>query len=162
MKKTDKHSRLEQYAPPGINLTREILAYIFCICCAVGYSFGFLFSYIDARNQLYEKKWRDGPYELIEGAQIPPFEDLVGNYFHGFILVGVVIVAMLLYHYFYHYQDSKMIYLMKRLPDTLEWHKRCVALPIAGVLVAVAVYGLLWMGYLGIYLIFTPQQCLPF
>ena len=49
---------------------------------------------------------------------------------------------------------------MRRLPDPLEWHRRCLALPcaciIACAVLAAALWGLFYLFYLNV----TPAQCL--
>ena len=79
----------------------------------------------------------------------------------GFCVLFVVLVAMIIYHYCTYYQGSKSIYLMKRLPDKWELYKRCVHLPMIAMIVEIiTIVGVMSL-YYGIYLIFTPQQCLP-
>lgn len=159
MSNIEERSRLEKYAPPGINLAKEVMVFVVSMTCAVIFSLGYVLAYISARNELYEVI--NDKRILKEGAIIPEFEVILGNYFSGFILVGVAMAIILVYHYAYHYQDSKIIYLMKRLPNRWELHRRCITLPIAGSIVAVVVLILLWAIYFGIYFLFTPQQCLP-
>ena len=53
-----------------------------------------------------------------------------------------------IYHYSYHFKGSKSIYLMRRLPDRWELHRRCLTLPIA-----MAVFFLL-MGFVMLLLFF--------
>lgn len=151
---------MSKYAPLGINLAKEVMFFICGMTAAIFYSLLYILEYLSARNELYEivneKK------VLMENAQIVSFEALLGNHLLGFVIVMLVMVGICIYHYAYHYMDSKIIYLMKRLPSKWEMHKRCIILPIAGILVAAAVMLVLWGLYYGIYLLFTPQQCLPF
>lgn len=160
MSNTEERSWLEKYAPLGIHLAREVMVFVFCIVCAVGYSLGFVLDYISARNELYD--WIDGKAYLIEGAKMPSFQVLMHGRMAGFIIVAIALVGIMIYHYSYHYMDSKIVYLMKRLPNKWELHKRCITLPIAGAVVVVGIMVLVWAIYLGVYLAFTPQQCLPF
>lgn len=160
MSNTEERSYLEKYAPLGINLAKEVMLFVMSMTAAIFYSLSYILEYLRARGELYEivneKK------VLMEGAEIASFETLLGNYLLGFVIVMLAMVGILIYHYAYHYMDSKVVYLMKRLPSKWEMHKRCLILPIAGILVA-AVFMIVLQGiYYGIYLLFTPQQCLPF
>ena len=159
MSNTEERSWLEPYAPLGINLAKEVMVFVVCMTAACMYSFLYIVEYVCARDELYdfvnEKK------VIIEGAKMAPFSDLLGNHLLGFVIVMLAMVGICIYHYAYHYMDSKVVYLMKRLPSKWEMHKRCLILPIAGILVAAVFMAALWGIYYGIYLLFTPQQCLP-
>lgn len=160
MSKKEERSWLEPYAPLGIELANEVMLFVSGITLAVLYSFVYLVSYIAARNELYEKvadRWI-----LRQGAIMPAFDTLIEGRMIGFGVVMILMLGIIVYHYIYHHMDSKLVYLMKRLPSKWELHKRCLVLPIAGILVTIACMLILWLVYYGIYLLFTPQQCLPF
>lgn len=155
--------QLKDYAPLGINLKWELIGYWMCIASGILYSSTFLFDYQNAWNALYCKDIY-GKRVIEEGAQMLPFEDLIAGRMYGFVFVAIILVVWTVGHYAYHYGDqgSKSIYLMKRLPDKWELHKRCLTLPVIGAVIAVLVVVLLLGIYLGVYLIFTPQVCLPY
>ena len=68
-------------------------------------------------------------------------------------------LVFLLWHYAYHYQGSRSVYLMRRLPDRWEYHRRCLAIPAATVAAtAVLLAGSLALFY-GAYMLFTPAAC---
>ena len=159
MKDKTKGSVLCRYTPLGIPLETEVKCYIAILIVSTIGSMQVLLRYLEARRALYEyvnQKW-----VLIEGAKIVPFEALTINCFTVFIVVWIYMAAIVVYHYFYHYQGSKMMYLMKRLPNRFELHKRCLVLPVAGVLFAIGYRYFLELLYYAIYIIFTPSQCLP-
>lgn len=155
----EKKKWLEKYAPPGIKVSTEIGWYIAGMVFATLHSMLFLIQYISARNELYERK--STGLVLIEGAIIRDFGSLTEGLFLSFQLVCLVTLLVTAYHYFYHYQGSKMMYLMKRLPDKWEVHKRCWTLPIAGFCITIVWMTTLKMIYYAIYLFCTPSQCLP-
>ncbi len=148
----------EKLIPPGINIAREVRTLIGGAVIAFLYSLGFFFRYSDAYHELFD--YVGGKRVLLEGAQMRSFGALWGNSHYGFYILALLSLAFIIYHYAYFYQGSKSIYLMKRLPNRLERHYRCITLPvlyaIASVLLSVAVMLL----YLAFYLIFTPKGCI--
>ena len=73
---------------------------------------------------------------------------------------SLCLVLLAAYHYAYHRQGSKSIYLMRRLPSKLELHRRCLTLPIAGILIALLTAFLLLLIYYAVYMNVTPAECL--
>lgn len=149
---------IERYAPPGVNVKNELLAYMWCNILAVVYSMGFVFRYIDAFDRLYV--YVNFERILNENAKIESFSDLIGNGFICFYIPVIAAAAFMVYHYIYHYQISKSIYVMKRLPKRTELFKRCVSLPVAAMIASVAVLIVTMLLYYGIYNLCTPKICL--
>ena len=152
-------SWMERYAPLGINLAQEVLYWVMTMTISTVWSMQFLLRYWNVYEKLFE--WRGQKRVLMEGAMVPLFETLTENLFEVFFLVLIYCVLTAVYHYFYHYQGSKMMYLMKRLPKKLELHIRCWTLPVAGTVIAVVWMLILKFIYYAIYLLCTPNQCLP-
>jgi len=150
---------LEKHAPLGMDLTSEIGMYILGVIVATGQSLLFLLSYSGAYQELYE--YRGGKKVLIEGAFIQPFDNLAEGLFTFGIIVCVVSLLTVIYHYIYHYQGSKMMYLMKRLPDKTDLKKRCWTLPVAGAVIMAVWMFILRMIFYAVYMLCTPSQCLP-
>ncbi|MBQ8518057.1 MAG: hypothetical protein IJ455_00435 [Agathobacter sp.] len=155
----EKTKWLEKYAPPGIDVSTEIAWLIGGNVLATLHSMMFLVHYVTARGELYER--RVSGMVLIEGTVIRGFGELTAGVFLSMQVVCIIALLVSVYHYFYHYQGSKMMYLMKRLPDKWEVHKRCLALPIAGSCITFVWMMLLKMIYYAIYILCTPSQCLP-
>ena len=159
MSKREEHSWLEAHAPLGIELANEVMIYVSAMTLSLLYSLIYLGNYISERNNLYEKI---GEKQVLRtGAKMPEFEALIEGRMIGFGIVIVILICISVYHYIYHYMDSKLVYLMKRLPNKWEMHKRCLVIPVAGIIITIVCMILLWFLYYGIYLVFTPQQCLP-
>jgi len=92
---------------------------------------------------------------------MPPFAEMISGYLNGFyVLAGSMIIAILL-NYRYHRKNSKSVYIMKRLPDRWEFHKRCLTLPFIGMILAIVAAGVMGLIYYGLYIYATPAQCLP-
>ncbi len=147
-----------RYVPPGVNYSRELKWIAAALIASAVYSLGFLISYIEKYRALF---WtQDAEKGIIKGATMPDFIDLIDYRLSGFTVVALCMVAVFIYHYLYHYQGSKSIYLMKRLPHRFELWRRCLALPVAGALFSLAAALILMMIYFGIYMFFTPEICL--
>ena len=82
------------------------------------------------------------------------------RYFSCFGLVLIVTLSFISTHYSYHYRESKSIYLMRRLSDPWELHRRCLTLPVVGVGLALLVAFVLLMLYFAVYMGVTPEECL--
>lgn len=150
---------LEKYVPLGIDVSVELFGYFASMIIATLQTMTFFYNYAIALGGLYTAN--SGRQELIKGALIQDFETLLKGCFTFSVIMFAITLCRAGYYYFYHYQGSNMMYLMKRLPDKWELHKRCLTLPVAG-----AVFWIVWAGalrllYFIIYLLCTPSQCLP-
>lgn len=115
---------------------------------------GFLNAYYNARSMLYS--WE----RLVPGAVMQPFYEILGNTLSIFGIAALCMLPLALWHYYYHYQDSRSIYLMRRLPKRGELWRRCLALPLLG-LTACALLAVLHLFlYFAVYQFCTPPQCL--
>lgn len=151
--------QIQKQLPPGVDAIREIQAFAWGLSGAVVYSFSFLWKYLNAREELFE--YRYGNFKtLIEGAVMPSFTELLKDTMDGFSVFLVVMIIMVFLHYMTYYKDSKSIYLMKRLPDKWELYRRCAVVPLVSVVIGVVTGAAILLIYYGVYLYFTPAQCL--
>ena len=155
-----KNNWLKNYAPPGLDMDKEKSSWILCIIISTLWCMQFLFRYFDYRSLLFETKPGTGKKILIEGAKMPNFEFLTKDLFEVFGIVIVFCALVVVYHYYYHYQGSKMMYLMKRLPNKWEVHIRCFTLPVVASVITFVYMVVLRMLFYAIYLWCTPAQCL--
>ena len=137
----------DRYVPLGVDgrqMRNHLLAWL---GIATTWSvLGFWIRYMDAyrdlfhyRNGIYTKAEAyadlffsmNGNYVLKEGAVIKPFSEVLGNAFWVFALVAAAMVFVAMQFYGSHFQGSKSIYTMKRLPSPWELRRRCLALPVA-------------------------------
>ncbi len=153
-----KKQFLERYAPPGINLQLEKNLFIGGLAAALLWSFSFFSSFERYKDHLYVH--RAGKEILLEGAIMEDFVVVLGKSLWLFFLLVFCLAVVAVLHYCYHYQGSKSIYLMRRLPDAFELHRRCLTLPIAAILITLAAAFLLLLLYFGLYMLLTPDQCL--
>lgn len=152
---------IERYAPPGVDVQQEVERTVWGLIAAAVLSLRFLLAYLGSRSELYDVL-PNGVRVLEEHAMMPTFQDLFSWSFLGFGIFLLAMAAVAAMHVAYHYQgSSRPIYLMRRLPDRREYWRRCLALPAAGALCALAVMAILLGIYLAVYLNCTPAQCLP-
>ena len=65
-------------------------------------------------------------------AAFEPFDRHLRRALIPFALLAGWMVALALVHLLSHYQESRSIYLMRRLPDRWELWRRCLTLPLTG------------------------------
>lgn len=153
-------TNLNDYAPMGIDPAKEIKYLLFGLACACLWAvFSFGSHYLRALAALYYSYTQ---YRvLIPGAVMTDFFDLLLGGEFLFSLACLVMPMLAAYHYWFHRQGAMTVYLMRRLPNRLEYHRRCLAIPSLGVATALALQGLLAILFYLVYRIFTPAQCLP-
>ena len=152
---------IERYAPPGVDVRAEVKQTVWGLISAAILSLRFLLVYY---RQGYVRLFTlvNRGWVLREGAVMPTFREIFSWSFLGFWVFLLAMAAVAVLHVAYHYQGgSRPIYLMRRLPDRWEYWRRCLALPAAGTLCALAAMLILLGIYLAVYLVFTPAQCLP-
>lgn len=154
MKKPD----LSRYAPPGINVRSEWQGYVAGLAVAIVYSMIYLLRYFNARENLYE--WTLKGRELIEGAVMPDFAELMDGMLLVFLAIALTMMGLAIYHYIYHRLDTKSYYVMRRLPSRWELHLRCLTLPVTGLLICGVAALIMTLIYYWIYMGCTPEECL--
>ncbi len=155
--KVMKHS-LKNYAPAGINLKAEetfflcvyFASIIFAITCFWG-------RYNTEAGNIYTTY--DGK-RILSGVLMTDYIDVLGISLYGFAVLIVCMVALICWHYVYHYIDSRSIYTMKMLPKRGELHKRCLVLPASAILIGLATALILLVVFYKLYMILTPEQCI--
>lgn len=144
--------------PPGADWRQETRRCLIVLGTALAWSLTFFLRYISAYGALY----RVVNYRrvLIPGAKMQPFSEVLGPSLWGFALAALAGVGLAALHYSSFYRGSRSVYLMRRLPDPLEWHRRCLALPCACIIACAALAAALWGLFYLFYLNVTPAQCL--
>ncbi|MBR3769648.1 MAG: hypothetical protein IKL06_03855 [Lachnospiraceae bacterium] len=153
----------EKYTPPGIEFTKQMTICLTGISAAFGWSWSFLVKYLTARGELFERTMTG--LVVRDGAMMQDFWNLVHedmDSLDGFLVFYLVMIGLMVYHYLYYYQGSKSIYLMQRLPDRWEIHRRNVTLPLVAIVLGVLTEIVVLLLYYAIYMMCTPAQCLPY
>lgn len=158
MKKREKPD-LSPYFPAGINTATHIRTIRGGFFGATGWSLWYLNSLFSEKAQLYEDLYGNVK-RLKPGAVMPDFRDILGASLYGFFVLALAMAGLAFYYYIYHYQGSRSIYLMKRLPDKNELHKRCLTVPITVAALALVTAFIVILLYYCLYLYVTPEECL--
>ena len=122
-------------------------------------------SYLDAREALFETvriSMIEVRRTLIPGAVIRPFSSLIQSSLNFFPLFWLFMLWEVIDCYRYHRRDTKSIYLMRRLPDKWELHRRCWGRPLIWVGRSILLAAATLLFCFAVYLVFTPKECLPF
>ena len=90
-----------------------------------------------------------------------PFLEVLDGALLGFAAAALLMAGLALWHLLYHYQGSRSIDLMRRLPRRSELPVRCLAVPVAGALGAGALAAILLGVYWMVYRLCTPAAALP-
>lgn len=149
-----------RHVPLGIDGKNEWVKICWGYVAACVYSMQILLRYLEYRNAMFE--YVAGEYQLIEGAKMIPFRYIIEQ--GGLELFPWIPPALALlagYHYLYHRKDTMSIYLMRRLPDPMELHRRCWTMPILGTIGTPVMATVICAFYYLIYILATPRQCLP-
>lgn len=134
-----------------------------CTFCLTGLAVSALWSmiffvrYFGYRGNLYGEG--SGGRVLLAGAMMPDFVELLDHVFLGFLLLAAAMLGFIAAHYAYHWQGSRSIYLMRRLPDRFELHRRCLTVPFCMMLVCAGCAFVLLLLYFAVYMVFTPSEC---
>ena len=148
--------------PLGLSPSKELTAFTAASIVNILYSMIQFFLYFDyCLGGLY----KDAKRTILHSPSDPyvsmlPFWAIAENSYRGFFVIGFILILAAWYHYHYHTQKSKSIYLMKRLPAKNELRKRCLTLPLTGLLITAAIAAILTAIYYICYITMTPEPFL--
>ncbi len=124
----------------------------------------YLNRFSDSVSALYERYLVDGEWvqQLVPNRVVPRFSWLIlGTPLMGFGIFFLCMALQVARHYRYHTRDSMSIYLMKRLPNRWELHRRCWTVPLLASLAELLLMGLMIFLCWLLYRYTTPEGCLP-
>lgn len=156
--KRRKKPDLTRLAPPGMPYTAEVALFLIGLSIAFLYSWLFFARLVSAIEGLYLSTPQGTV--LNADAVMPDFAELIRGALNGFLLLLPFTLLPALRHFLYFYQDSRSIYLMRRLPSRMELPRRCLSLTLAMMLLSLLTAALLLLLYFGIYFLATPKPCL--
>ena len=148
--------------PLGLSPSTEFSAFAMPLIAAAIYSIGHFFLYFDyCLGGLY----KDAKRTILYSSEDPyvsmlPFWNIAKDGYRGFLIIAVILIWAAWYHYHYHRQGSKSIYLMQRLPAKNELRKRCLTLPITAAAITAAIALALTAIYYICYITMTPEPFL--
>ncbi|MBR4303821.1 MAG: hypothetical protein IKT81_00680 [Clostridia bacterium] len=160
MKFTKTARLFERFAPPGMPLKSMSNSVVGgSIISAFWALLIFLIRYWQKYDNLFYTDYA-GVSHLYEGAVMPDFGYIFGDSLMLFNILALSMVGFIVYFYAYYYRGGKSIYTMRRLPNRWEIHKRSIVLPLLAVITVLAAAFVMVMICFGLYMIFTPDQCL--
>lgn len=151
---------LERNLPPGYVCKTELLAVALAFCWTVLSSLiGFLNGYLNERQALY---LRTGTELILDESRVmPDFVTILGDKLQIMIIFALLVLILpTAIHYAYYYSGGKSIYLMRRLPNGWELHRRSLFIPLLYALLFVITAVILFLIFYTVYMNFTPEACL--
>jgi len=149
---------LSRLVPPGFNAEQEVQLFLWGYGASVVFSLRFLWRFLYAISQLYG--YENNVYGMLSDARMPGFAALMEDIFVLFPILALAIVLWIAYHYAYHWQGSRSIYLMRRLPSRWELHRRCLTMPALGLAICVVTMVILFFLFYALYMLATPDAVL--
>ena len=154
---------MDRNTPPGYPWRSTLMATVWGGIFAFLWSLTFFTKYHNLYyNVLFE--WlpgASGRRVFNENAVMPEFIEIADGKLTGFVILTVAMVGLVGLHYSYHYQGSKSIYTMKRLPKNTELWRRCITLPVVLALGSGAVAAGLRALFYVFYMTITPESAIP-
>lgn len=151
---------MERLSPAGYNMRMELKYFAGGLIVSFVYSLNYVFRFLSARRSLYYYLRTTGEWVLREGAVMKDFAALLGSSLLLFRVLALCMALTAALHYAYHRRGSRSDYLMRRLPDRWEMHRRCLTIPVCTALISLTAWFALLLIYYGLYMLATPGQCL--
>lgn len=149
--------RLDRYAPPGMDLSGIRRWTVGAIVVSALFSMIFLSEYATELSELRQIM----EHPVYAGRTMTPFGDLIVLPMILFRIAPFIPLVHIPSMYGYYFQESKSIYVMKRLKNPFELHLRCLTLPILAALLVVLSGAAVYLLYRLFYYICTPEILLP-
>ena len=145
---------LSGYVPPGMDWEYKVDRFFTWMSCAAIFALcAFMLQYMPA---VFDLDWHiKDPNEVMAD-----FYTLMDWVFVGYQLIAISMLFSARRNYAYHHQGSKSIYLMRRLPDPWERHRRCLGLPVMGIACCVLAVFVTVVFCYALYILGTPSECL--
>ena len=115
--------------------------------------------YVQARSFLF--RTINGEYERNLNAKMLPFEELLSGSFFSMAIAAVGFILAIAVFYLYHYQGSRGIYTMRRLPNRWELWRRCLTVPVLFLLLSILSTAVLIGLYYLLWRFATPPDAFP-
>lgn len=123
--------------------------YILALLASAALSMRFLFQYSDCY------------YGLEDGSAMKSFSELMYGKMNWFSILSLIMILVIVMNYLSFFRGSRSIYLMRRLSNPWELHRRCILLPAVGIVISQVTRLILILFYFAIYMLVTPDGYLP-
>lgn len=147
MKKKALKINWERHCPPGFDVKLELSMFAGALIISCLWSLSYIASFLDAVHYLGE--WE---------RHIPYFYELLRKSFFCFPIALAFMLASVILNYAHYYSGSKSIYLMRRLPNRWELHRRSLELPILAAALTLISAAVLLFIYYGIYMLWINKH----
>ena len=159
-----KKRKLHELVPPGVDgekhadrLYTGLLLSTILSCMGFAFSIGIHWKRIQNFTPTTDANYVLSECDFLSTLLFP----LLGvSIFFGFVYVAIAAIILAISYYRGFSQESQSLYLMRRLPDRWEYHRRCLALPLMTILAGLVSIPILIGLFYAIYLHATPEQCL--
>lgn len=142
----------ERYLPPGMSFRVQGMTLLIGLLVSFAYSLQFFDSYFEQYQLLFSEKGY-----LNTDAAIDAFLPILGSALNGFYMLAVVMLLFSVWNWMYFYQESRSIYLMKRIRRK-ELYIRILTLPVLTSMAVLGLTGIVFLIYRGIYYGLTPER----
>ena len=145
MKKRNLKINWEEHTPPGFDWRTERGMFIAALAISCLWSLGFLSRFSDAVH-------------YVGDEPAPYFYEVMDKAFLCFPIAIIFMLGSIAMNYAHYHSGSKSIYLMRRLPDPCERHRRCITVPLWSAAITLAAAIALFFIYYGIYMAWITKH----
>lgn len=152
---------IKEHLPIGYSAEKERTGFLGALIWPVAISLSFLVNYSREKEELYRYIAGGFRKELIPGAVMENFADILGYSMAAFPALALIcLLSQIFSHYAYHRNGSNAFYTMRRLPDKHELRRRCITLPLIEAGVVLLAMVIVFALYYIIYMCQTPDECI--
>lgn len=154
---------IEAYAPVGTDAKKSVKLWKI----AIGWTTAIvLLSYVASlfsmRSNLYSYSYKVGGNVILEGVLMPEFFMVIGRILAIYLVPALLAAVLVVQNYRYHRTGSMSVYLMKRLPNPWEYHRRCLTIPLVELVLTGVVVAVILLLFWGLYWLVVPIQANPY
>ena len=142
---TKKGITLEKLAPVGADVQKQLRWTGIALAASALWSLRGLLRIV--RSMKILKAYIDqGVFSSVDA-----YPRYVSSAFFGFALLSLVLAGLAAWNYASFRRGARTDYLMRRLPDRWEYHRRCLAVPLLGIGASILISVALWALYRAVY-----------
>ena len=145
MKKQRSKINWEKHTPPGFDYETERSIFVAALIISILWSLGFFSRFLDEVH-------------YVNVAPTPYFYEVLGNAFFCFPIAIALMLSSIAMNYAHYHSGSKSIYLMRRLPNRWERHRRCIEIPLASAAITLLTAILIFFIYYFFYMFWINKH----